>query len=70
MPFFIVICLICVQASPLGHPTKSLFSVLLIAAPENAQPRITLPTLCVGDSPVPTYRVASDGCWAPLDEIL
>jgi hypothetical protein len=36
IPFFVVICLMCGQASPLLHLTKSCLCVVLLEAPKNA----------------------------------
>jgi hypothetical protein len=52
--FFVVISLMCVQASPLRRLTKSRLCVVLLEAPGNAQTDVTFLTLCVDASPLPT----------------
>jgi hypothetical protein len=53
--FFVVISLICMQASPLRHVTKSRLCAVLLEAPANAQSDITFLALCV-DASLPTCR--------------
>jgi hypothetical protein len=46
LPFFFIIWLMCIEASPMRHVTKSHLCVVRLEAPDNAQSDVIFLILC------------------------